>query len=324
MMRVLRWSVVLSTFVIAMQANAALVLDIKPSAIQQGVQIKLADIGELRGEARDVELARTIALPARGRVGDTVAYTRNDVLKALQQQAPALMTQQQMIGATRVVVQREGHLLSAGDYVNYAKQELAKCLASIDGEIEINPKGEYGDIGIPHGGYRLSARCGSTELRSTMQITVDVVVDGIAYRSIPVVFAVGWYRQVLLLNRSVGMHSEVTSDMVDIRRANVASLTSEALRLPEQFAGRWTRRALEAGAVLQQSDIEKKPDVCAGELLNIMASVGGVTIQTKGVAEKSGFIGQRIPAHLAHSDNRLIVDILNKGLAIVGNTQIQK
>gem|GEM_PF-1888771 len=322
--QIVHWGLAALCMVIALQANAALIVDIKPSAVQQRAQVSVADISELRGDAREVEQARNILLPARGRVGDIVVYTRNDILKAALQQAPRLAAQYQMIGANRISVKREGHALSAAEYVSYAKQGLAACLANVAGDIEIRPKGEYGDLLIPLGISQLRSRCGGTELRTAMQITLDIVVDDVVYRSIPVVFEVAVYRPVMRLNRTVEMHSEVTGGMVDLRAANIAGLTSVALNQPEQYMGQWTRRRVEAGAVLQLNDLEKKPDVIAGDLLNVAASVGGVTVQTKAIAERSGFIGQRISAHLARSDERLMVEIFNKGLAIVTSAQMQQ
>ncbi len=78
----------------------------------------------------------------------------------------------------------------------------------------------------------------------------------------------------------------------------------------EDCAGKRARVTLRKGRPILPGQVERKPDVCSGETVTIRAADRNIAVEVKGVAERDGYRGEKIPVKNASSGRQLIGTII--------------
>ncbi|HQI82846.1 MAG TPA: flagellar basal body P-ring formation chaperone FlgA, partial [Deltaproteobacteria bacterium] len=79
---------------------------------------------------------------------------------------------------------------------------------------------------------------------------------------------------------------------------------------PEDCVGKRARVTLREGKPILTGQVERKPDVCSGDTVIIRAGDRNIAVEVKGVAEKDGYRGEKIPVKNASSGRQLIGTII--------------
>lgn len=312
-----RWLLVPLLWALCLAAAGQTRLELRAAVVQPGSVLALGDVID-GGQHRDVWAA--LALPPKGRVGDTVVYSRAEITEQLWRAFPQLAPLH-WSGAERVLVQRRGRSLAPQDYTEWARRYLAQQLARSAGRHELALAGDYRALRIPLGECAAQARLEREPRAGETRVWLDIAVDGHAYTSIPVSFNVRWWRPALVLKQAGAAHLTLDVQQVETREADVSRVNGEPLQDGAQLAGMRLRHALEAGAVLGSGDIETRPPVAQGQTIDVYASVGRVVVQTRAVAQRDGFLGQRIGALVAGNNESLMVEVTGENRAVVSNNR---
>ena len=187
-------------------------------------------------------------------------------------------------------------LLSANALQSFAQRELLRALGEREGHLSVSLVGRLRDIPLAPGTLALSARTNAAEVRPRMTVWVDITVNHRVSRSTPVVFDVQWQRTAFVARERLAARLRLSDERFELRQVNAASAHGEPVRDGTQLAGMRLRRELAAGAVLGSEDIEPQPPVEAGEPIEIYATSGRVVVRTLGIAQRDGFVGDRINA----------------------------
>ena len=263
-------------------------------------------------------------LPLKGRVGDSIQYKKTDIEKYILKSGHGLKGGIKFLGSDRVVLVRKGMLLEPETYIAVAKAAIDQQLLQQASAITTELEGDYPQLKIPVGDLTIQAAADTSGIRKEMKVWVAVEVDGQSYTSVPVTFKVKWPRSAYVLNRLVNAKSSLTEDMLTRTEVNAAGISGELVAGFDQVKGQRLRHTLEADAVLRMDDVEQRPLIVSGNEVDVMARVGGIVVQTKAVAENDGFMGQTIKARVTNTREKLLVEVIGEGRAIVSASQIHQ
>jgi flagella basal body P-ring formation protein FlgA len=300
-------------------AAAAITVALHPEAVQPGMRLTLAQVADVEGATG----LRELALPARGKVGDSIVFTRTELARYIGAAHPGLANALRWSGATRVTVRRTGIAVQPQEYLGWAREQLLAHFAGSGGRFEVQPKGNYRPLRVPEGARAITARFDGGQPRRATRVWLDIAVDRQHYASIAVLFDVRWWRPALVLKQSGQARQHLRPAMVATAMADVSLARGHLVDTPEQLRGMRLRHAVAEGRALTDDDIEATPAVETGARVNAYTRVRRVLIQTLVIAQQDGNIGQRIEAAVAGSNEKLTVEVIGENRAMVSDNQKQ-
>lgn len=127
-------------------------------------------------------------------------------------------------------------------------------------------------------------------------IRVPVVAAGGRARVLRLWFKVAAFRQVMVSLATVRVGELVPPTMVTMAERDVAGLRGEPWASPPTAdTPPWrARRHLVTGSILTDADIEIAPPVRRAQAVRVRVVAGPIVIETTGVAEQDGRLGERI------------------------------
>lgn len=185
--------------------------------------------------------------------------------------------------------------LEGGEMARIAGDFLAAAVRSRHPEltrVEVNPVGNAararvtGDALLPRlpEGLRLTRR---------VCVWVDVMQGGRRVDSVPLWFALRAYRTTLVALHPLRPKQPVLPGDV-VRQEHAVTLSDDALSEVAAVAGNRVKRYLRAGAVLHARDLEAIPAVLSDQPVAVHMVSGSFDIETTGVAEEEGRLGEMI------------------------------
>lgn len=286
---------------------------------------RLEDIAEVSVASDELQLKlQQLSVGRAPRAGYVANISRQAIAARIEQRYSGLS---QRIVWRGVQVSRIRTLTQQFDYVHLqtlARGYLQAWLANRFEYFEIHSRGAMKDPLLPAGEVRLAVASGkSLSLNKRMSVWVDVYVDEQLYRSLPIWFAVSAYKEVfeLVEDRPVGYPIELR----DLRtsRHDIAALAGKQLLVTQPVTGKRTRRRLPAGAVLLAGDLETIPAVSKGERVEVIASVGAVTLKVSGLALQDGNAGERILLTKPDGSERYSAVVTGEGRVTVGGSKYE-
>jgi flagella basal body P-ring formation protein FlgA len=100
----------------------------------------------------------------------------------------------------------------------------------------------------------------------------------------------------------------VPGDLV-VRSLDISSCPYAYTRL-EDCVGKRSRVTLLEGNPILPSQVQRKPDVCSGEIVSIEARVDDLVVRDKGIAMKDGYQGDAIPVKNVSSGRQVVGTII--------------
>lgn len=284
----------------AFVANAQdrLVVVLKEQAVVERVNIRLADVAEVR--TTDAALRRRlealqVGLVPRERAQRTVR--RDDVLALVAHTEGVAHAVGQ--GAAHTTVRLRTNDYPAARLVDLARDHLARHLREKTPaltRIDIAPAGDVPDLRLPSDAVAVSPRpiLGNGASKRTC-VWLDVSVNGKAYRSLPVWLNVKSYAPVLVARRSLKPRERIEAADVAVEERDVAGFTRKTLLAStDAVAGQRARTFIPAGAVVHARNLELNPAVLATDLVDVRVTAGPIRIEAQGIAEQDGHIGDYV------------------------------
>jgi flagella basal body P-ring formation protein FlgA len=93
--------------------------------------------------------------------------------------------------------------------------------------------------------------------------------------------------------------------------------TCEVVHPGTSLQGMRARKALRAGDLLCAGDMEPKPPVSRGEQVVVRSSAGLVSVQSKGIAEQDGVVGERLRVRNPSSGEFYLALVVAEGEVVV-------
>ena len=163
---------------IVASTQAAVIVKLEASTIQNTIALSLGEIVQVSGANALLEdMMRSFVLPTKGKVGDTVTYTRSELERLVNTTHPELAAQLRWSGAERILIQRRGVTIAPQQYIDWAQDQLVAHWAANDGHFILQPINDYRALAIPSGRYSVTARFEGNAVRRTTKVWLDISVD---------------------------------------------------------------------------------------------------------------------------------------------------
>lgn len=319
-----RWRIALLLCCLGGGTTAASVqpvaIELLEKAAQRAGAPTLGDVAKITGS--DAQL-RNMQLPVRGKVGDTVVYTRAELGELVATMRGNRGGEVRWSGAERVLVERRGVAVPAAEYIAWAEALLREHWAARGGKLELKAVNEYRPLTLPEGGRSIAARFAGDDVRRTARVWLDIAVDGHYYTTATVTFDVGWWKPALVLKQRGEALQRLRPDMVDTADADISLTNGAVVQDSQSLHGKRLKRETAAGVALAESDIEDIPAVEAGATIKVFTTVGRIAVQTLAVALRDGAVGQHIAVKKPRSNEQLMVEVTGENRAVVSERQIR-
>lgn len=282
-------------------------------ATVRGPQILLRDVARIEStheafsELLGLTEVGTAALPGMTRTLDP------DAIRIRLRQYRFDLERVAVLGPGRLTVTTASRMLG-GDEILRAVEEylLAQRPAGEEGEVRVEPLVVPRELTVPDGLVELRVRSMmASRLTGSVPVRLDVIVDGKAFRSLPVTVRVQLFREVLVATRAIPRHGVLRVEDVRLDRRDVAGLPPEAFRAAAGAVGKRATKVLSTGEVLMPASVEEPPAVRRGDVVTLVAEASGLRVTTRGEVKEEGRPGQVVRVRNLSSEREIYGRVVN-------------
>jgi flagella basal body P-ring formation protein FlgA len=243
---------------------------------------------------------RQVALGRSPRPGDERVLAREWVL----QRARQVNAEGELDLSGDVVVSRSGYAVDRQAVIDAVERALLPRLHPGE-NLRIEAVGLPGPVAVDQ--FELVTRLPDGELPSPATVWVDVESNGERAGQAWVRLEIARGRPVLVLTRTLRRGDVVASDDLEVRSGGGGGFTD-----PSQVVGKEVVRTLRSGSTLSPRDLKAVPLVERGDMVRVVARVGGVTAATMGRSMETGGVGDLVRVENVQS-GRLLTGTLQEG-----------
>jgi flagella basal body P-ring formation protein FlgA len=151
----------------------------------------------------------------------------------------------------------------------------------------------------------------SNDMAGKIPFAVNFEVNGKFYKRVWATATVEIFTHVVVTKKPLGRHKPITEDDIEMKKMDLAKLPSNVITDPEVVLGQRTRRAIGSHTVLRSNLVEFPPLLKRGDVVRILAEIGGIKITALGQVKKKGRLGERIPVMNFDSKKILYARVLD-------------
>ncbi|NLC55380.1 MAG: flagellar basal body P-ring formation protein FlgA [Armatimonadetes bacterium] len=275
-------------------ATARVEAVLQPEVTVRGTQIRLGDLGVLRGDEQLAAQAREIVVGQAPLPGHTRDLDPNYIRIRLRQHGmdPEAIT---IVAPPRVRVHGAAHRVTPEEQIRQAEAAVRRLCGEVDAsDLLIEAVRPPAPLVVPEGEVEILADAGSAAANEGLRtVRLEVRVDGVPAATTHVTVRVQRLTPVWVAARALVVGSQLSDADVKIERRAVSSL-QRPLPADQPVAGLRTRRALPAGAILTFGALEAVPDVRQGDTLALTVRHGAIRVRATVRALESGTLGDQI------------------------------
>lgn len=259
----------------------------RSSAIVKGASYTLGEVVDISGfDARQTEQLAALSVGTSPRVGYPERVTRAALERRVQAAIPGI--QVRWAGPDVVALHRAASTVGGEDIVDHAAKYLYQVLAGEHHRVALQPVEALPDVPVNQGQVALRVRSlpYTEALRKRARIWVDVFVDGVFNRSVPVVFAVEVWRETWVSGKAIPAGERIDCSLLERREVDIVAWTTGATLTavdssadPCAQPGARARRALAAGQPLLRDAWAPQGDHLPGERVALRATGVGVVVE---------------------------------------------
>lgn len=149
------------------------------------------------------------------------------------------------------------------------------------------------DLAGPTYQFRIRRRSSSSSL-GLIQLEIDVVADGQAVQTVPLVVQVSMTRSVVVARRSINQGATIKPREVELVPLSFTRLNKLGMDDVVQVIGQRAKRFIPAGSLLGAGMLEPVPLVTRGQLVLLASVTGAIRVVTTASAREDGLLGETI------------------------------
>jgi flagella basal body P-ring formation protein FlgA len=271
-------------------------LVLRADATVRGPQIVLADLLTVSAEDAAVKAALdALAVGPAPRVGAVEQYGRPELERLMHARALPAGAELAWSGAKAVKVRAAERQLTSEALQRAATEALKQHLGAAWAGAELRVAGSVPDVALPLGEPVLSTRIvDPAHVRARQAVYVDVAVGGKPVRSVLVPFALTLTRMAYVARRDLASGTVLGANDVEQRREEISEVADSMLPVPQLGPTARTVKAVARGQVLLRSHLAQQGLVYRGDTVKLVLAEGGVSIETRAVAQQDGGMGQLV------------------------------
>ncbi|HYD79883.1 MAG TPA: flagellar basal body P-ring formation chaperone FlgA [Paucimonas sp.] len=296
-------------------AAAAVRIELKPLAVVAKRDYTLGDIASVTAEdAREANVLAAIAIGKTPRPGYTDRMTKEELRRVIRSRG--IDAAAEWKGADVVRVEAAANPFSGKRIADDAAAHLSALLANAGYRAEIQPAADVADVPLPHGEVSLRPRAMNIEetLRRRVPVRMDILLDGVFYRSLNVPFLVKAYGPAWVARRDLPKGQALQCADLSEQVIDVAAFDGDvAAGKCDDGLGR-LKHALAGGSPLLTANLQPVPAVTQGETITLQFVDGALALESAAVALTDGAVGQRVPVKPATSKDTVLAHVVAPGV----------
>ncbi|MFB9240284.1 flagellar basal body P-ring formation protein FlgA [Massilia antarctica] len=298
------------------RAAAPVQLVLRADATVRGEQIVLADLLTVSADDAAVKAALdALRVGPAPRVGAVEQYGRPELERLMHARALPPGAELAWSGARAVKVRAAERLLTSEALQRAASEALQQHLGAAWAGAELRLAGPVADVTLPLGEPVLSTRIvDPAHARARQAVYVDVTVAGKLVRSVLVPFALKLSRVAYVARRDLAAGTVLSANDVEQQREDVSEVVDSMLPVPQLTPSARTVKAVARGQILLRSHLAQQGLVYRGDTVKLVLAEGGVSIETRAVAQQDGGMGQLVRVKPESSMEAISARVVGAGL----------
>lgn len=203
----------------------------------------------------------------------------------------------------------------------YAEARTAIDTLFTGDDVKIHAGAEIHDETVPAGSTSrvllgrpaLSTYASSLTRTGTWSVPVQIVIDGVPYRTVWVPFDVTIYRVMPVLKRDVPRGSTIQSGDVVMKRAAMQSQVSIVPLGERELLGAVAGRNLRMNEPILARDVTRAKAIRKGETVTLSVKNGTISVNAHVVALQDAYIGDMVAVQVVGSMKELTAEVVGKG-----------
>jgi flagella basal body P-ring formation protein FlgA len=301
-------------------ASAAEVrVELHRKAIVPAADIVVEDVATVESDEiwlkQRIERLRIGSAPRAGEAG---YIWQSQVERQIALTYPEILKQIRWSGASRVDVRLAGNQLDGVRVQSAAREYLEDSLRRDYSKVNVEVAAKIEPLTVPRGAIALTPRrCGRENPARRMCVWVDVSVDGVPFRSVPIWFKVEAYRTVFVAKRSMAAGAGVDTESITDENRDIAAVSGTPLVPGDDLRALRLRHAVTPGRILLRGDLEPFPAVARNQKVTVEVRVGSVVVEAPGLALADGQRGAVIRIQNPGSKKAYSAEIIDDGVVAV-------
>ena len=180
-------------------------------------------------------------------------------------------------------------------------------------DLSIVPIGSIQDVIIPVGDSILTSSLPyGVRYNTPTTVRMTVNVNGQVVNTINLRYDVKLYRQVVVTARQLSSGEVLSNENVRYERMDTGRLQAGYFTDMNKIMGLATRRPLTPGLVVTDLMLNKPVIIKRGDLVNVVARIGGMEVAVVGKAMQDGYEGQLIRIQNVNSNKYISAKVLDE------------
>jgi len=306
---------------------SSIAITLPAEATVSGAEISLGEIAVITGDnAADVARLERISLGYAPAPGYTRVFHQWKIESLVRQQVAG--AEVSILGSETCRVAPLTSVVSSEDLAAAALGALEELLAGQD--VEITATEDLEDEVVPKGNssVRVQAKVGEAALSSSRSqgrwsVPVEIVIDGMPYRTVWVPYQVKLFRVVPVLVREIQRGDSIgPADIIEKRIAMSTDYQEEPLASIE-LAGATAKRLLAKDQPVLARDVARVVAVQKGETVHLTIRKGKILVKAQVMALQNGYLGDIVAIRVLRSEKDLTARVVGNGQVRIDFSQIQ-
>lgn len=296
----------------ALPCAARTVLTLEASALAAGARVTLSDVAHGADGAKPAALG-AIDLGAAPLPGYTLRLTRAEIARTLR--ARALPYELAPDGPAAVRVERRTQPFDQARVAQAAEQALRELASAQQTRIELQLSAPLPELPLPAGAASLRVRPLAPQLLRQRRATawVDIAVDGVFFRAVPVGFELRAWRPVLVAARDLAPGSAPGCADLHPQETELTALPGTPIEDCAGLQGRLAR-PLARGDALLQNHLKTMSAVAQGDSVTLQFADGAIVLESRATALADGSVGERIDVRPSGAQQPIRAEVAGAGL----------
>lgn len=196
-----------------------------------------------------------------------------------------------------------------------ARAELLRAFATREATFTLSQPIDSVKVPLGERGRQVSARVPATELHSgIIGVPVEVLVDGLRYRTVWTSWRVDIWETRPVLARSVRAGEELRPELFSRARVQIGRTSEPDALDPRQILGAVAKRDLALGERVTLQDVHRPAAVTLGATLFLRVKKGPIEARVSALALETGSVGERIRVKTVEAGQELVATIVGRDL----------
>lgn len=295
-------------------------IELKPFVKVTSENIYLGDVAALfSGDFATVQRFSSLHLGRAPVFGRKVELSREQLDRWIRSRLMAEPRELIWGGAQSVEVEMSGQEVSQSLLLKVAKDELASWLGKKCARFEIAEPNMSGSILVRPGKVSLVPRIlpDNFPVSRRMQIWVDISIDGVLQRAIPVNFSVEAFQNVYVVSADMPARHDLAGADIELKEVDATLVSDKKILRQKPAAPTRLRKSLKAGEIVAESMMEPLPDVLQGQEIVLRIKTGGIAVESPVTVLQDGVVGQKIRVKKKGSQGSILAKVIGRSLVSI-------